>query len=344
VPLFLEVDRDGRILWMNQKARARLGDAADLLEALGTGAAGRARGFLETCRPGDSLAGAFARAGRPPAPVLLACVLRTASRVILSAELRERAGDSLAAVHSPLSELQSRTLQNYFRLLRLQQSLDSRLRRRRSPGTVLIEQLERERARLARELHSGVGQSLSAITVHLELIEKRASELPQDVRGYLERTALLVSEAAREMRNVSHRLHPPDWQALSLAEALRSLWRSSGIPDKFQGSLTIAGLSAEPPHAVLVTLYRAAQEAVANVLRHSAATAITLALEERNRQLVLCIEDNGKGFDPAALVPGGIGLRSIREQAASLGGSLRITSGSGGTKLEVTVPLEPGDE
>src|SRR5207302_6800220 len=138
-------------------------------------------------------------------------------------------------------------LEWYFRLLRAHQDLDSRLGRgRRNPAAIISEQLERERARLARELHTGVGQALSAIKVHVELIEGKAPDLPTPVREFLDRIGQLAREAAAEVSAVSRRLHPLEWQGLSLVEAVRNLWQKSGIPERFQGSLDLPDLTAEP--------------------------------------------------------------------------------------------------
>jgi signal transduction histidine kinase len=341
--VFLECDRQGRILWMSEHARARLGDACNLRDGLP--AAPHLVGFLLDQGHQSTLTGIFHRIGRPPVPVEMSCVMRSAGRLLLSVELRERAADQIARNADPLAALQSRTLANYFRLLRTQQALDSRLERGRgNPAAMISEQLERERARLARELHTGAGQLLSAIKVHVELIESKAPELPPEIRGYLDRIAQLARDAAAEISAVSRRLHPLDWQAMGLVEALRKLWHASGIPERFQGSLHLADLPAEPPHPVRVALYRIAQEAISNVIRHADATRLSLTLDEQAGPITLRIEDNGKGFDTGRPDSGGIGLRAIRDQVRNLDGDLQMTSGAAGTTLEVRIPLESCDE
>jgi two-component system NarL family sensor kinase len=104
-------------------------------------------------------------------------------------------------------------------------------------------------------------------------------------------------------------------------------------------------LGRQPSVDAKALLYRAAQEALSNVVRHSGATRVRALLQTRGNNIVLRFEDNGVGFNshqlqPTAGVGSGIGLRAIREQAEALGGSLRIESGAGGARLEVSVPLD----
>jgi two-component system, NarL family, sensor kinase len=106
-------------------------------------------------------------------------------------------------------------------------------------------------------------------------------------------------------------------------------------------------LPQQPDLDVKVLIYRAAQEAVSNIIRHSGATRVEASLQLQGSNLVLRFQDNGAGFDAARLfssppsLAGGIGLRTIREQAEALGGNLLVESGPDGTKLEITVPYQP---
>jgi len=168
---------------------------------------------------------------------------------------------------------------------------------------------------------------------------------PPPVQRALERIAGLATDAGEQVRSLSHWLHPPAWQRLSLEDAVQQLWENSGIPHTFEASLRIEPLPREPEQEVKVLVYRAVQEALTNLVRHSKATRVDLTLTARGDRVVLMIKDNGVGFDTARLlnapanVSQGIGLRSIREQARSLTGSLEITSGQGGTALELSVPF-----
>ena len=180
----------------------------------------------------------------------------------------------------------------------------------------------------------------------MELIERKAPDLPAEIRGYLERIADLARAAGAEVRAVSHKHHPLDWQALGLLEALQKLWNESGIPDRFQGSLILPPtLHSEPSLAARVALYRIAQESLSNIIRHAGATRVSLALRETEGWIFMTVHDNGKGFDAGKQsFTNGIGLRTIRDQVENLTGELQIASGPDGTKLEVRIPLEPGND
>jgi signal transduction histidine kinase len=344
--MFLECDKDGRILWMSDKARERLGPAANILEAIAEDLREQARQFLCGCNPAESLAALFHRGERGTVPVRLWRVLRAGRRVVLSAEVRERSSDEEQAAVQPLISIEQRTLRNYFRLLAAQQALDSRKGRgRKRSSAPFIKQLERERARMGRKLHTGVGQALAGIKVHLDIINRVAAELPKQVENSLERIARLAADAQAEVRSVSRALHPPDWQNLSLEQALRNLWDNSGIAQSFQGNLALEPLDREPPLPVRVVVYRVAQEALANVVQHAGASQVRVTLSQRDNRLMLAVEDNGKGFDTRSPVPSpGIGLRTIREQVHALKGDLHLTSDENGTKLEISVPLEIRDD
>ena len=250
-----------------------------------------------------------------------------------------------------LLQLQSNAVGNCFRLRRLVEALEMGTRALgRSIGVMLAEALEMERTRIARELHSGVGQSLGGIKMNLELMEAGMANAPEPVTGAMRRIRLLADQALSEMRSISQRLHRPDWQRLDLQEALKLLWHTAGIPEKFHTKFEIHSVESGLPDAIRFTLYRAAQEALANVLRHSGATEVRLELGERSGRVYLILEDNGTGFDMHEFLHGaktpncGIGLRAMREQVLALDGEFILTSGSGGTCVKVALPIAENRE
>lgn len=244
-----------------------------------------------------------------------------------------------------LASVQGSIMRNYFRLLRAQEELEVRARGTRHSGAVLVEQMEAERGRLAHELHSTAGQALAGIKIHLELIDSFLPDPPDQVRASLHRIGLLAQEALGQLRSIARRIHPPDWERLTLAEALESLWDTTGIAQKFEATLELLPIPAEPPEHARVLLYRVAQEALANVVRHAQATRVRLWLGPIPEDSVqLSVEDNGTGFDASAALngkgprSGGIGLRSMRDQLRLVGGELLIESGRCGTRLSAWVP------
>lgn len=243
--------------------------------------------------------------------------------------------------------MQSRFVGHYFRLQSAERKLSNwMLAAKPAAGISAVRQIEKERERLGRELHTGVGQLLVAIRLQLEVVVSQLSKPPAAVELALGRIAALVNDAGEQVRALSRQLHPPEWQRLTLATAIRQLWESSGVPQRFEASLSIEPLFREPEQEAKVLVYRAAQEAITNLVRHAKASRVTMALGTEDGNVVLRIEDNGVGFDIARLLNGpanvsqGIGLRSIREQALSLGGTLEIMSGGKGTTLVLAVPLE----
>lgn len=246
---------------------------------------------------------------------------------------------------STLVSLQNRFIQRYFRLQQVERKLLQQAQRKRpSAGRKAIQQIELERQRLGRDLHTGVGQMLAATRLQLEIIDSQMPSPPPAVRQALDRVSVLASQALDQVRSVSRRLHPPEWQRLSLSEAVRQLWDLSGLPQRTQASIAIAPGLPEPDLEAKIMIYRAVQEALSNIARHSHATTVALSLRPRGYRLVLTVHDNGVGFDAPGLLnappnlSSGIGLRAIREQAAAIGGELNVRSGRDGTTLEVSVP------
>ncbi len=245
-----------------------------------------------------------------------------------------------------LTPLTLRFLQHHFQLTALERKLSARLRaRRRGSGWKATRQIELERQRLGRELHTGVGQMLAAVRLQLELVATHVADPSPTVRQALERISILIRDALEEVRSVSKRLHPPDWQRLTLESALRLLWGMSGVPESYQASFRIDPLPVEPDLDRKILVYRCLQEALSNVTRHSRAKTVSVSLRAGDGRLILTVSDDGVGFDAARILGGppsaasGIGLHAVREHAAALGGKLDIESGPLGTKLELSVPI-----
>lgn len=198
-----------------------------------------------------------------------------------------------------------------------------------------------ERSRLARDLHDAVTQKLFSIRAHARAAAVLAAREPPDakrIRAEIEVVGELGAEAHAELRAVIDGLTPPDLEAAGLAESLRRYavlaGRAHGVPVAF----TAACLPPLRQNAE-AALYRVAQEALHNALRHAGASRVTVALSTTPRLVVLEVSDDGHGFAPDAPSGGpGLGLDSMRERAAAAGGRLAIRSGPKGTTVRMTVP------
>jgi signal transduction histidine kinase len=160
---------------------------------------------------------------------------------------------------------------------------------------------------------------------------------PGRVRAEIEVVGALGAEAHAELRAVIDGLAPPDLAAAGLAESLRRYavlaGRAHGIPVTVSAAC-VEGLSP----ACEAALYRVAQEALHNALRHAAASRVRVSLAQAGGQVVLVVADDGHGF-AAGAPSGGLGLDSMRERAAGAGGRLTIRSGPKGTVVRMTVPF-----
>lgn len=324
-PLLIECDTLGNVLWMSERTRLALGRSMNLLDTI----------------PWELASGNPVTTGRGGG-LCFTRLWQAGGRVLVGARESDVVPDT-----EGLLRIQISFLHHYIRLQTIEHNLSSRARGRRRSGFSPVRQIELERQRLGTELHTGVGQALSAIRLQLELVGSQLSSAAPMVQQALDRISALAADALEQVRSISKRLHPPEWQRLTLEAAIQQVWDLSGIPQRFESRLRIDALPREPDLDAKVLIYRAAQEAVSNVIRHSRAARIEASLEAAGDKIVLRFQDNGVGFDaqqlfsaPASLA-GGIGLRTIREQTEALGGTIKIESGPGGTKLEVTVPFLP---
>jgi len=241
--------------------------------------------------------------------------------------------------------MQRRASRNYFRLLEADRELRARASTaRKTMGAILADSMEAERQRLGRELHTGVGQALAGIYVHVSLLEAALPDPPEAVRRSLNQITALSGSALEQVRGVSRRLYVPAWQALPLVEALRNLWAASGISEKFAGSLDLRPLSNEPPPEVRRAIYLVAQEGISNVIQHADARRVRMSLREEDGRIALEVADDGSGFgqpaDPErSPASAGIGLRSMRDLARQLGGDLQTRNTSEGAQLTISLPV-----
>ena len=201
-----------------------------------------------------------------------------------------------------------------------------------------------ERARLARDLHDAVSQKLFSIRVKARAASVLASRSPATgdtdrAAAEMESVAALAGDAQAELRAVIDGLAPPEISEGGLAGSLRRYallaGKAHGVPVRFAAD-DLPALGADREAA----LYRIAQEALHNALRHSGAPEVKVSVCAAARRVTLEVSDQGKGFVPG-LAAGGRGLPSLRERAAGAGASLAIRSAPGrGTTVRVVMPVD----
>jgi signal transduction histidine kinase len=195
-----------------------------------------------------------------------------------------------------------------------------------------------ERARLARDLHDAVSQKLFSVRAKARAAAVLVGRDPARAVAEMDSVAALAGEAHAELRAVIDGLAPPDLAAGGLAGSIRGyavlVGRTNGVDVDVQ-----AGDIPPLDPRLETALYRTAQEAIGNALRHSGSRQVRVCLYQRRASVVLEVSDRGTGFDPRAR-PAGLGLASMRERAASVGGRLSIAAAPGaGTRVRLSVPI-----
>jgi signal transduction histidine kinase len=200
-----------------------------------------------------------------------------------------------------------------------------------------------ERERLARELHDSVTQSLYSVNLYARAAALALTAGKQEsVAGYLQELQETAQEGMRDMRLLIFQLHPPELETEGLAAVLQARLAAVEARAGLQTDFRVEG-ERRLPIAIEGELYWIAQESLNNVLKHAQAQHVTLRLRYSQDSISLEVSDDGVGFDPSAVRPegrGGVGLRSITERAARLGGTLACDSRPGeGTRVKVEVTL-----
>ncbi|HRX31095.1 MAG TPA: PAS domain-containing sensor histidine kinase [Tenuifilaceae bacterium] len=202
----------------------------------------------------------------------------------------------------------------------------------------VIDGQEKERQRLSRELHDGLGQNLVAIKLKLESItEEKAGELS----AILNQVKQMFNHTIEEVRRISNNLMPAALKEFSLAVVLRNLINevesNSGVSVEFA-----VGIIPEPLDQLIKTyVYRIVQEALTNVVKHSGASRVLVSIYSDYSSLHLQIEDNGEGFDASESSYTGNGLYNMKERAYLLNGKINIISSKGkGVKIIAQFPLK----
>jgi len=204
----------------------------------------------------------------------------------------------------------------------------------------LINAQERERSRVARELHDDLSQSLALLSIQLselsngsnrsDLVKKRVAEFTTQIQ-----------ELSLDVHRISYELHPVKLEQLGLESALRGFCREVASAHGFKVSFDAVNIPRSIPNDVSLCLYRIAQESLQNVVRHSNASRVDIYIEVNSAQICLVVTDNGCGFDPDAQKSyESLGLVSMVERIRSVNGTFTVDSTIGsGTEIIARIPF-----
>jgi signal transduction histidine kinase len=205
-----------------------------------------------------------------------------------------------------------------------------------------VQAQEQERQRIARELHDETGQTLTALGLGLNALGQACSTNPQKASQMARELQELATNGLADLQNIVSGLHPPHLDELGLLPALR--WYAEEMSQRSMLPIEVSGTSngADIPEEVRLTIFRIAQEAITNTIRHAQAKKVMVNLETHAPEIKLTVEDNGQGFNVDSVLAGSehncLGLLGMIERARLLGGECEIHSMRGrGTIVQVNI-------
>ncbi len=200
----------------------------------------------------------------------------------------------------------------------------------------VLEAEERERIRIARDLHDGIGQTLAAARMTLSNYLSQKKIVVDEIQNSLD----LLEDSIREVREISHNMMPGSLTKFGLSSALKQFVNKTNALCTFHIDLQIVAIKERLDEKVEMMLYRIVQEIISNIIRHAEATKVSIELVKHDNEVILMVEDNGKGFDSENLKNQGIGLKNIATRVEYLNGFVNFDSTIGhGTSVVIEIPL-----
>jgi signal transduction histidine kinase len=211
---------------------------------------------------------------------------------------------------------------------------------------------EEERSRISRDLHDGIGQSLTALKIQLELLEQEAARTQAALVPRIAAVRELAESCLTEVREMARLLRPQMLDDLGLVPTLRWLARTvetrTGVVVALEAELETEGPDRSEDRDADTLVFRIVQEALTNVVRHAGVASARVRVERRGESIVVAVEDRGVGFDAEAVLAGkdeegGFGVRAMRDRVQSFNGKFRVRSSPGETIVEAEIPLGGGE-
>ncbi|MFQ5689428.1 MAG: sensor histidine kinase [Gemmatimonadota bacterium] len=299
--------------------------------------------------PPLELVSAFIAVGLVVSMAVNGLLVRLALRPLTELEVAaERVKDLDLAARVPLSIFADAKLARLIRLFnQMVESLAESRRGLRELAIRAFEAEERERSRIARELHDGTAQALALLLVQIEIAMKRLGREGCEA-AHLGEVRRLAQQTLQDVRRTARGLRPPELAELGVAAALQAHARlveeTTGLEVDFAADPVEPCLSSQAKLAV----YRVVQEALSNVVKHADASSVRIRITHEPREIVAEVIDDGHGFDVAAAsrrAEGSLGLFGMRERAAYVGGRVSVESRpAGGARVRMTIPCVHEDD
>jgi signal transduction histidine kinase len=204
---------------------------------------------------------------------------------------------------------------------------------------------EKERQRISRDLHDRVAQDLSTLKIGCETLFDDQPIVPSDIRERVSQLSKIIEGSIKDVRNLAYALRPPSLDQLGLVQTVSQYCEDFSDETGVSADFYSAGMdNVKPDLDTQINLYRLIQEALSNVRKHADASRASIRLVPSFPNIILRIEDDGRGFDVAARLAAAhdekrLGLLSMKERVALLGGTMEIQSRPGqGTKIFIELP------
>jgi len=200
----------------------------------------------------------------------------------------------------------------------------------------LLQMQDDERRRIARELHDSAGQILAALTMNLTPLESENGKISPAAANAIRESLGLVNDLSRELRTISHLLHPPLLDEVGLSSALRLFLEGFTERSKIKVNFEFPDAFGRLSQDLETAIFRIVQECLTNIHRHSGSLVAKIRITRYDSQIRVEVEDSGKGISPEkryamdSAGTSGVGVRGMRERLRQLGGSLEIKSGGNG--------------
>ncbi|WP_185965605.1 tetratricopeptide repeat-containing sensor histidine kinase [Flavobacterium zepuense] len=206
---------------------------------------------------------------------------------------------------------------------------------------IMLEGQEKERQRIANDLHDNLGSMLATLKLNFENLRLRKDELRNEENKLYDRTDELIEEAYQKVRRIAHAKNAGVFASEGLIPAITKLAEKISIPGKLSLQVIPFGFKDRLDNTIEISIFRVVQELATNIIKHSHATEATIHLTHHDDNINIIIEDNGVGFDQKTLSGAdGMGLTSIRKKVTQLGGTFTIDATPGkGTTIIIDLPV-----